>query len=597
MIDGRYRLEDQLGSGGMGVVWRATDEDLDRVVALKRALHVGGAHDQNRAKLLKREARAVARVNHPNVVTLYDAVMSGDELWLVMEYLPGSTLARQDVMPPADVARIGARLADALDAIHRAGVLHRDVKPSNVLMTDDGTPKLGDFGVSRSVHSDPTISRTGGLDGTPGYLAPEVARGEEATEASDIFSLGATLFAAVEGVPPVGEAENPQVLVHRAAIGDIRESPGPLRPVLAALLHPDSRRRPTAAKARQLLDEAAARIGPAPRLLARTARGVRRHPRLLARAAIVLVLVLTWAALTATTESRRAETTASPIIGDPRTADPCALFDTAALARFGSTELDPDYGNFNRCDVLVRPPHGPGEVDVQLDLLLVPDAGEPVGEVVRNGPIQLIRAPSYSDSRCTRQLTLPQGRYSASVTAKYAKERFPVDLCAVADTAATAAAERLRRGPVPPRPVPPARASLINLDACALPDPDTLSLFPGVDANHPRPEFGDWQCQWRSTTTRSNLTIRFDQHKPLTADEGKQTRIAGRPAAVKENGDGANTCMANVEYRRYTDNNGRTATEALHVIVQSDQLPNARMCQIATSIAGPLAAGLPEPPG
>nr|WP_063779286.1 serine/threonine-protein kinase [Kibdelosporangium sp. MJ126-NF4]CEL17288.1 putative serine/threonine protein kinase [Kibdelosporangium sp. MJ126-NF4]CTQ91482.1 putative serine/threonine protein kinase [Kibdelosporangium sp. MJ126-NF4] len=579
MIDGRYRLEEQLGSGGMGVVWRATDEDLDRVVALKRALYVGGTHDQKRAQLLKREARTVAKVNHPNVVTLYNAVMSGDELWLVMEYLPASTLASQGVLPPAAVARVGVQLADALDAIHRAGVLHRDVKPSNVLMTADGRPKLGDFGVSRSVHNDVTISRTGGLDGTPGYLAPEVARGEDATEASDVFSLGATLFAAVEGVPPVGKADNPQVLVWRAATGDINESHGPLGSVLSALLHPDPRRRPTAARAKEMLADAA--------------NGLRQRPRRLMRAAIVLVLVATGVVVNSTYEPRLAETTLSPKIGDPHTADPCALLDATALGKFGSTELDADYGNFNRCDVLIRPSEGPGEVDVRLEFAVVPPSGEPPGQDTQVGQLPVIRYPG-NDGKCTRRVTLPGERYSVPITTKFTKEQFPVDLCAVADEAVANAVTRLQRSTVARRQVQPVPESLINLDACALPSADALSLFPGVDANNPRPQFGDWECQWLSTTTRSVLTVRFDQHRPLTAAEGKLTRIAGRPAAVKENGtSGPNTCKVNVEYRQYTDNTGRTATEALHVIVLSDQIPNSRMCQLATAIAEPIAAKLP----
>ncbi|WP_168211545.1 serine/threonine-protein kinase [Actinosynnema sp. ALI-1.44] len=588
LVNGRYRLEEQLGSGGMGVVWRATDEELHRTVALKRALYVDGAHDRKRAQRLKREARAVAKVNHPNVVTLHIEVVAGDELWLVMEYVSGGTLAEQGVLPPDRVARIGAQLADALDAVHKAGVLHRDVKPSNVLMTEDDRPKLSDFGVSRSVHKDITLSRTGGLDGTPGYLAPEVAQGMEATTASDVFSLGATLFAAAEGVSPVGTADNPQVLVWRAAKGDIGESHGPLRPVLARMLHLDPRQRPTAAQARQMLQDAANGIRQRPM------SWFRSRPRLMGRAAILAVLLATWGLLTVTGPERVAETTAWPAIGEPRTADPCSLLDPAKLDKFGNTELDPDYGNFNRCDVLIRPPQGPGEVDVRLEFTALSGIDERVGWVDHAGPIQVVRYPSYN-SQCERRLMLPDKRHAIPVITKYTKGRFPVDLCAVADTAVTAAVDRLLKyGTVPRRPLPPAPESLMNLNACALPDSDILAMFPGVDATRPEHQFGGWECRWHSTTSRnSTLTIRFDQHKPLTAAEGALRPFAGHPGAVRENATGPNTCMANVQYREYTDNNDQTATEALHVIVGSDQFPNTRMCQLASAIAEPLAAKLP----
>ncbi|WP_125727911.1 serine/threonine-protein kinase [Kibdelosporangium aridum] len=575
LIAGRYRLEEQLGSGGMGVVWRATDEELGRVVAIKRALPFAGTQ----AKLLKREAKAAARVNHPNVVTLYDVVTSGDEVWLVMEYLPANTLAKQGVLPPARVAQIGVQLADALTAMHAAGVLHRDVKPSNVLMTNDGRPKLSDFGVSRSVHNDITVSGTGGLDGTPGYLAPEVARGEDATSASDVFSLGATLFAAVEGVSPVGKADNPQVLVWRAARGDIAESHSPLRPVLSALLRPDPRKRPTARQAKQMLEHAAG--------------GIRHKPPILARAAILLVLVATWVLLSYPSESAPAAASAGPSVGDPGTADPCSLLDPAELKRFGNTDLDPDYGNFNRCDVLIRPREGPGEVDVRLTFELVPKTGEvPPGQTEHVGLVQVVRHPIYNDSQCMRTLVMPDKRYAIPITAKFNRTRYPIDLCAVAESAVSTALSRLK-GTIPRRVLPPAPDSLINVDACAMPDADILALFPGVDANNPEPAFGDWECRWHSTTSNSTLMVIFDQRDPLNASDGKQTTFAGHPAAVEDNGYGDNTCVSYIQHRKYTNDDARPAIEALLVIVFGQQTADGRLCKLVNDISEPLAAKLP----
>src|SRR5262249_7167818 len=159
-----------------------------------------------------------------NVVTLHDLVDHDGDLWLVMEYVPARSLAAIGTLSPDRVARIGVQLAGALEAVHAAGVVHRDVKPSNVLVTEDGPAKLSDFGISRANYGETTLTHSIEIAGTPGYLAPEVAHGSDATPASDVFSLGATLFAAVEGVPPVGTAGNPLVLVRRAANGEIATS-------------------------------------------------------------------------------------------------------------------------------------------------------------------------------------------------------------------------------------------------------------------------------------------------------------------------------------------------------------------------------------
>ncbi|MFI6596031.1 serine/threonine-protein kinase [Nonomuraea sp. NPDC050536] len=184
----RYRLEERIGSGGNGMVWRAVDEELGRVVAVKRAL----TGDDQRVALLRREARILARVSHPNVVTVYDLVPDGGAWWLVMEYVPARSLAEHGTLPPGRVAEIGVQLACGLRAVHEAGVLHRDVKPGNVLLSDHGQAKLGDFGISRSPDGEITITDVGTVIGTPAYVAPEVANGADPSPASDVFSLGAT---------------------------------------------------------------------------------------------------------------------------------------------------------------------------------------------------------------------------------------------------------------------------------------------------------------------------------------------------------------------------------------------------------------------
>ncbi len=266
-IGNRYRIEERIGVGAMGVVWRATDELLGRTVAVKELLAVmssAGAPDieLSRQRIL-REGRIGARLQHAHAISVFDVVIHEDRPWLVMEYLPSESLALRVALcgqlPAAEVADIGRQVADGLAAAHLAGVVHRDVKPGNVLIAANGLVKLTDFGVSRAV-DEVQLTRTGVIAGTPAYLPPEVAQGLEPTPASDVFALGATLYAAVEGVPPFGLDDNAYALLHKVATGE-PEPPrqaGPLAGVLMRLLSVDPKARPSAAQARDLLAAVAA---------------------------------------------------------------------------------------------------------------------------------------------------------------------------------------------------------------------------------------------------------------------------------------------------------------------------------------------------
>src|SRR3954447_4737179 len=221
-IGDRYRLEERIGAGAMGAVWRATDELLNRTVAVKELLAAavparGGALEESRQRIL-REGRIGARLQHPHVISMFDLVIHEDRPWLVMEYLPSESLAARITLHgrlhAAEVAEIGRQVADGLAAAHLVGVVHRDVKPGNVLIAANELVKLSDFGVSRAV-DEVQLTRTGVIAGTPAYLAPEVAQGGEPTAASDVFALGATLYAAVEGRPPFGLDDNAYALLHK----------------------------------------------------------------------------------------------------------------------------------------------------------------------------------------------------------------------------------------------------------------------------------------------------------------------------------------------------------------------------------------------
>jgi eukaryotic-like serine/threonine-protein kinase len=271
LVAGRYRLGERLGKGGMGIVWKAYDERLRRSVAVKELLlpaHLSGEEAEQAKLRAMRESRIAARILHPNVIAIYDVVEADAHPCLVMEFLESKslseTVAERGPLPPREVAHIGAQAARALRAAHVAGVVHRDVKPGNVLLGEGGIAKLADFGISRAA-GDITVTATGLISGTPAYIAPEVAKGREATFASDVFSLGSTLYAAVEGNPPFGPADNAIALLYRVASGELNppRHAGPLTDVLLELLRTDPDRRPTmGVAAERLTAVAAGRSGP-----------------------------------------------------------------------------------------------------------------------------------------------------------------------------------------------------------------------------------------------------------------------------------------------------------------------------------------------
>ncbi|MEV0475074.1 serine/threonine-protein kinase, partial [Streptomyces prunicolor] len=208
LLAGRYRLAESIGSGGMGRVWRAHDEVLHRAVAIKELTAALYVSESDQPRLLARtraEARAAARINHSAVVTVHDVLEHDGRPWIVMELVEGNSLAdevkEQGRIEPAEAARIGIWVLRALRAAHAAGVLHRDVKPGNVLLGQDGRVLLTDFGIAQ-IEGDSTITRTGEVVGSVDYLAPERVRGADPGPSSDLWALGATLFTAVEGRSP-----------------------------------------------------------------------------------------------------------------------------------------------------------------------------------------------------------------------------------------------------------------------------------------------------------------------------------------------------------------------------------------------------------
>ncbi|WP_327407120.1 serine/threonine protein kinase [Streptomyces sp. NBC_01288] len=264
LLAGRYRLAESIGSGGMGRVWRAHDEVLHRAVAIKELTAALYVSESDQPRLLARtraEARAAARINHSAVVTVHDVLEHDGRPWIVMELVEGNSLAdevkEKGRIEPAEAARIGVWVLRALRAAHAAGVLHRDVKPGNVLLGQDGRVLLTDFGIAQ-IEGDSTITRTGEVVGSVDYLAPERVRGADPGPSSDLWALGATLFTAVEGRSPfrrTSPLSTMQAVVEEDA-GEPRYA-GALAPVIAALLNKDPALRPDADQTEQMLAEAA----------------------------------------------------------------------------------------------------------------------------------------------------------------------------------------------------------------------------------------------------------------------------------------------------------------------------------------------------
>jgi eukaryotic-like serine/threonine-protein kinase len=281
---GRYRVQEKLGAGGMGAVYLARDDELGREVAVKvlRPLAAVGEPPRELIERFRREARAVALLSHANVVRVYDQGVEGDFPYLVMELVPGPTLADRIAAGPLElreVRTLGIQLASALDAAHAAGIVHRDVKPSNVLQSQSGIWKLADFGIAHigdSTSAGGSLTITGQFLGTPAYAAPEMLEGSAAGRPSDVYSLAATLYAALAGEPPYGDANLARLIV---AIGK-GERPPPIAerrpdvpPGIAAALERamaiDPAARPTASELAHELAVAASGIAtPVPGALA-----------------------------------------------------------------------------------------------------------------------------------------------------------------------------------------------------------------------------------------------------------------------------------------------------------------------------------------
>ncbi|QKW06336.1 serine/threonine protein kinase [Streptomyces sp. NA04227] len=567
--------------------------------------------------------------------------------WLVMEYVAGGSLDHRPPLNPERVARIGVQIADALAALHAEGIVHGDVKPGNVVVTPDGLAKLADFGAAYRVGGRETITQNGAVSYTPDFASPEMVAGQP-QRASDVFSLGAMLYYLVTGLPPRPGARrgvDPFVAEQQAARGEtaLDADCGILAEVLPSMLARDPDERPAAHEVRARLEQVAGAQGPLPPAdtgeedMTRTAPGagraaaaggaggaaggtsnglagggrwaaatgsVRRRPALYGTLAGVVVLAVVgtlW--LTSLgggdnealdgddPKSGPSASTSSPprthprgsVFGDHRSADPCALTEPAALAEYGESERDRDYGNFDRCDVLVDTGTGdPVDVEVNLDFGGHSELAAPARTV---GGIGIVTDEPESDE-CGRTLLPPDKDVTVVVRAKQddAGDGGGASLCTIADTAADSAAEVLDRGPLPRRSPPLTAASLAQRDACTLLTAQALEIVPGIDARDPDIGYGNWDCEWASTTNGLWIELRFDRGPAPSAEDGTPTRIGGRDAVVEPEGEGEETCRVRVVHRSYRDDHGESAVETVNLTVGGEDDP-ARLRQLATELA------------
>ena len=597
LIDNRYRLEREIGVGGMGSVWLATDLTLDRQVAVKRA-HAISTSGTDTTKL-EVEADLATKVRHPNIVEVYGIVGPADDQWLVMEYVPSRSLAEliaeQGKLSVPRAIHYVRQIADALDAVHRAEVVHGDIKPANILIPDNGIAKLSDFGVSRQVWNAETLHTTGPVLGTPAYMAPELLDGKRPSPATDLFALGATLFTAVEGESPYGSDGAPLSTMKRVIHNDMvpMRSAGPLAPLLASMLAAEPAERPTAAGASRLLRELGGTIEPIKETGAEQPAKRRRWlvPSSVVAVIVVLGLIgwLVWPKFGGNESSASPPATrtsgAAPnhglVVANQTLVQPCGLMNAGILAKYGTdVELDPYFGSFARCDVLFQA--AGTTMDVQVNFQ-DPDAPTGKNTVV-------VQAPQIQPNVCSRTLLLTDGtgiEVAAAVQNDQPDPTGPVDFCGIDEVATLYAVSVLNHSGVPQRAAGSLTGSIANDNACTLLTPAQLSVVAGINAGSPQASFGDWACEWDGPK-ELQVTVTFDQSQPLSATGGEQVAIGSRAAFVYLDDGG---CEADLVYRTINVEGGKQIQELVNIEVDGNQ-PQSQQCSLAQVLAQDVNAQL-----
>ncbi|TWF76117.1 serine/threonine protein kinase [Pseudonocardia hierapolitana] len=617
VVAGRYRLRELVGTGGMGAVWRAGDELLGREVALKRVrLADQPATDIALAReRIMREARIAAALHHPHIVSIFDVVLEDGEPWLVLEFLPsrslGSVLTERGTLPPAEVAAIGADVAAALAAAHAAGIVHRDVKPDNVLLSRPSAAgpvvKLTDFGIAHTAAS-PAITATHVLTGTPAYFAPETARGEGTDTRSDVYSLGATLYAAVEGHPPFGsDPENVLALLARIGRGGapLPQHAGPLTDLLRHLTADDPAARPTAAQAQAALRMIAGGgppAGPPPAGLdaVLTGKRPRRGPRV--AGAVVATLVVVAGVIAAVAVSRPGTgpsgpsstppttTTASgtATIANPDTADPCSLLDAESVKGFGAVSVDPDNVLFAGCRADIARPDG-GAVGFTVAFESQAETKQIAGASrSEESGYPIMRYPS-GDDYCEQRIGLGDGNAVLVSAVEYEDPSGTTDLCAIAEAGRAAALSRLVNQGIGERQPLSATSPLAGIPACGLLTREEIVAALG-DPSPEQPHFGGWGCNWNDYGLGDRVGLTYYRGFALGESDGTPAEFAGHQGAVLAR---EGNCWVQFVQRSYTAR-GSDRVEAVWVTYWGSGSGD-ELCRTATTLATAAAGRLPPP--
>jgi hypothetical protein len=594
-----------------------------------------------------REARIAAALHHPHIVSIFDVVVERDEPWLVLEYLPsrslGGVLTERGTLPPVEVAAIGADVADALAAAHAVGIVHRDVKPDNVLLSRPSAAgpvvKLTDFGIAHTATA-PALTATHVLTGTPAYFAPETARGEGTDARSDVYSLGATLFAAVEGSPPFGsDTGNVLALLARIGRGGVPAArrAGPLTDLLGRLMADDPAARPTAAQAHDALRLIASGLiasgpvasgpvasgpitagpvatSPPRRTIADdgrppagldavpTGKRPRRGPRVVAVAAalavvaglIVAVVVSrpgTNPVTTPDTSPVTAPTTTPPqiaTIADAATADPCSLLDIAPLQSFGTASLDPDNVRFAGCRADIERADG-AAAGVTLSFENEVELGQVSGGTRTEAAGYTVISYEPGENYCDRRILLGARNAVLVSAVNYSDPAGALDLCAIAEVGRINALTRLVQHGIGRRPPLAETSPLAGIPACTL---LTAEEVAAVVANPTpsRPRFGDWGCNWNSFTSSDTVSVHYYRGYTLGDSDGAPANFSGHPGTVLAR-DG--NCWVQFVQRGYTAG-GSSRIESVWVTYWGSGSPD-QLCQTATTLATAAARRLPPP--
>jgi len=625
----RYQIVRRIARGGMGTVWEAEDLRLVQRVALK---HVSfdddlptDQLDETRQRIL-REARMAAQLRgHPHVISIYDVIESDGDIWLVLEYLPSHSLAEtlnnsHPTLDPGLTARIGAAVADALAAAHARGIIHRDVKPGNILIgTDQRTIKLTDFGISHAIDELP-ITRANIVSGTPAYMAREVARGEESTPASDIFSLGATLYRATEGQPPFGEDPNTNRLLLRVATGPTNPptKPTPLTPLILRLLEFDPHTRPDAATARDQLQTFATLVSdptqqlpvpnhtnlntpqPETRVISPPPKKGRR--KLWATLAAVAVLAVLGAAAAPLLRPFSNDTphgapplpsTVSSITltGDPKAADACALIDLTWLRQFGEPIIIQD-GRYVPAGCQARMPTPNG--DLRLNVYFstpVESVFTLGGQSQRLGDLTIVRNSLQTGplaTICQNVIVL------ADRTRIYVESYGPKgsNLCTLSEVGTAAAVNTLAQHGITYRPNRTASWQITNNDACALLDSTTLASVPTLVHAARYPGYANWWCNWGIARAGSTeVSLNFQLADAALPNYGEPVDLTDRRAwkQIARGKNNPHRCIISIVTRPAPT--ATSSTELLNALVDGPQ-PDDQLCAEATQLATAAVAKL-----